>query len=74
MVEDVQRPVEVDQGVERQPGGVLQSVLVADPDGQCGIGAGLPAQVGQLLQQLAMAGLEGGDAGAVLGIQHAAVG
>ncbi|MNZ69971.1 hypothetical protein D3C78_882890 [compost metagenome] len=74
VVEDVQRLVEVDQRVEREAGGVLQPVLVADPVGQRGVGAGLPAQLGQLGEQRAVALPEGAHAGRILAVHHRAVG
>lgn len=72
--EDVQRLVVVDQRVQRQAGGVLQPVLVADLRGQFGVGAGLAAEFGEPFQQLAVAGAEGRDAGRVLAVQTGAVG
>ena len=42
--------------------------------GQFGVGAGLPAQFGQLLQQFAMAGVKARHAERVFAIEYAAVG
>ncbi|MCY1510131.1 hypothetical protein D9M68_445000 [compost metagenome] len=74
MAEDVQRLVEVHQGIEGQAGGVFQPVLVTDLRGQFGVGTGLSAQFGECRQQRAVADAEVGDAGGVFGIQQGAVG
>ena len=74
MAEDVQRLVEIHQGIEGQAGGVFQPVFVADLRRQLAVGAGAAAQFGQALEQRTMAGAEGGDAGLILGIQTRAIG
>ncbi len=74
VVEDIQRLVVVDQRIERETGGVLQPVLVADLCRQFGIGAGFAAEFGQLLEQGGMALAERGDAGGILAVDHGAVG
>ncbi|MCY1272430.1 hypothetical protein D9M69_242800 [compost metagenome] len=74
MVEDVQRLVEVDERVEREAGGVLQPVLVANLLRQLGISARFSTQLGQLLEQFAVALAEGGDTRRVLAVDHATVG
>ncbi|MNP05662.1 hypothetical protein D3C76_976170 [compost metagenome] len=47
---------------------------MADLRGQFGVGAGLPAQFGQLVEQFAVAVAEGGDARRVFAVQQGAVG
>ena len=46
VIEDVERFVVIDQGVEREPGGVLQAILVADLGSQLGVGASRSAEFG----------------------------
>ncbi|MNQ25418.1 hypothetical protein D3C85_386380 [compost metagenome] len=74
VTEDIQRLIEIDQGVERQAGGVLQPVFMPDLGRQCGVGAGLPAQFGQLFEQAGMGGAEARHAQWVFAIQNRAVG
>ncbi|MNJ26531.1 hypothetical protein D3C77_210150 [compost metagenome] len=72
--EDIQRLVVVDQRIERQPGGVLQPVLVADFRGQLGVGAGLATQFAKACEQCAVVFTECGDARRVFAVEQGAVG
>nr|GFD18229.1 hypothetical protein [Tanacetum cinerariifolium] len=64
----------IDQGVERQAGGVFQAIFVANLCSEFGVGAGFPTQFAQTLEQRAVTGAESGDALGVFGVDTRAVG
>ena len=74
VAEDIQRVVEIHQGIKGQACGVFQTVFVADFCSQFSVGAGFASQRPQLLEQWPVALAKGGDVGGIFGVDPGTVG
>ncbi|MNX91287.1 hypothetical protein D3C86_1233610 [compost metagenome] len=74
VAQDIHRLVEIHQGIERQAGGIFQTVFVANFRSQLGVCPGLAAQDRQAFQQRGVALAKRRDAGGILGVETTAIG